>query len=520
MGIKWKVLSYLAVFIAVLLVLLWLFQTVFLDSFYRMVKTRGIHTAADSLVRQLDSDSLTDTAESLSQGEDICVLILDESYAVLCSAEAGRGCAVHNAGLPALIRMVTAAEEAGGSVTLMQDEMLPGTGGPGGPLLPDTDGYSAAQGGAGDSQPLPAGEEDAPDRPQSMVYVRLAQRADGSRAALLLATVITPVDATVSTLRIQLVCITLLLTLLAVGLAFLISRRISRPIIRLNDAAGLLAAGRYDAHFPGGGYREIDELAATLRYAAKELSTVEGLRRELIANVSHDLRTPLTMIIGYSEAMRDIPGENTPENVQIIIEEARRLTRLVEDMLDLSRLQSGAAAISPAAYDLTASLRDMCGRIQKLAGEGFTVRLEAAESAFVYADEGRISQVVYNLVGNALAHGGTDRMVLVRQRLVQNPAGPAVRVEVEDHGPGIPADELPHIFDRYYRLDGDRPAAGDGPAEPVTGTGLGLSIVRSILELHGAAYGVDSAPGRGSRFWFELPLAPPAGREGKEAPGA
>ena len=523
-------LCYLSLFIAVLLILLWLFQTVFLDSFYKMVKTRSIQTAADSIVRQLEDGDLSELAEAIALKEEVCVLALDGSYQKLASAEASRACVIHSAGAYALYQMVSAAEENGGSATLFRDEnfMFRQNPFPGG-RLSGIEQEADAQ-SAGNPPSLPGTENGSQNpaqggarmgRPQSMVYVRLVDKADGSRVILLLDTMITPVDATVSTLRIQLVCITLLLALLAVGLAFLISRRISRPIIRLSDAAAQLAAGNYDVSFPAGGYREIDELADTLRFAAGELATVEGLRRELIANVSHDLRTPLTMIIGYSEAMRDIPGENTPENVQIIIEEAKRLTDLVGDMLDLSRLQSGAAALSPCPYDLTGSLEELTLRLSRLTEkDGFSVRLQADRRIYVNADENRIAQVLYNLICNALNHAGPDKEVLVRQTVENTPEGEQVLVEVCDRGPGIPAEELPRIFDRYYKLDASRAKArgksGTDDPSPLPGTGLGLSIVRSVLELHGAAYGVISAPGQGSRFWFRLPVVPPPDPSDKE----
>ena len=506
-GVKWKVLSYLSLFIAVLLILLWLFQTVFLGSFYRMVKTRAIRSAADTIVRQLGSDSLDELVTAIADQDDVCVRALDASYEEIASAEASKGCVIHSADVYDIYSMVKTAEEKGGSATILRDDVFPLRR----PGFLQNGGQGLAPGGgesripAGDGQELPEMDKTRA-RPQSIVYIRLVDGENG-RTVLLLDALITPVDATVSTLRIQLICITILLALLAVGLAFLISRRISRPIIRLNDAAGELAAGNYEVSIPEGGYREIDELGDTLRYAAGELSTVERLRRELIANVSHDLRTPLTMIIGYSEAMRDIPGENTPENVQIIIEEAERLTGLVGDMLDLSRLQSGAASLSPSVYNLTASLSEVTERLAKLtAKDGYVIRFEADRAVRVLADETRISQVLYNLIGNALNHAGEDRQVLVKQSAEDGPDGKKyVRIEVCDHGKGIPAGELPHIFDRYYKLDGTRTRPGpDG--SPIAGTGLGLSIVRSVLELHGAAYGVDSTEGAGSRFWFRLPV--------------
>ena len=136
--------------------------------------------------------------------------------------------------------------------------------------------------------------------------------------------------------------------------------------------------------FDASGYREIAELANTLNYAAKELSKVEALQRELIANISHDLRTPLTMITGYAEVMRDIPNENTPENVQIIIDEAKRLTTLVSDVLDISKLQSGTIPFNGEVLNLTENIREILTRYTKLTE--YKIIFEANEDIYVYGD--------------------------------------------------------------------------------------------------------------------------------------
>lgn len=304
---------------------------------------------------------------------------------------------------------------------------------------------------------------------------------------------ISPVGSTVQTLRIQLTWITVIMLVLAFFLALFLSRRISGPIIKINSSAKVLAQGNYDVRFEEDGYREIAELGATLNYAAKELSKVETLRRDLIANVSHDLRTPLTMITGYSEVMRDLPGENTPENVQVIIDEANRLTTLVNDMLDLSKMQSGAQKLSPSFFDLTESVRDILGRYNKLTD--YDIRFTADRDVTVYADELKISQVVYNLVNNAITYTGEDKVV----RLKQSEHDGKVRIEVRDTGEGIDQDKLKDIWERYYKVDKAHKRAQ-------VGTGLGLSIVKTILDMHGGAYGVQSEQGVGSTFWFELDI--------------
>ena len=286
--------------------------------------------------------------------------------------------------------------------------------------------------------------------------------------------------------------------LLATALVgFTMARSISEPIIETNEAAKQLSGSRYTRPPHSGGYREIAELNDTLIRAAEDLGKVEDLQRELIANISHDLRTPLTMIVGYAEAMRDIPEEVTPENMQIIIDETNRLNSMVNEVLDFSRLRTGNMELDIQPFNLTAQIREICGRVSKMtAVEGYTVLFDPAEERMAEGDSGRISQVVYNLLGNALTYTGEDKTVHVSQQDI----GSRIRVEISDSGEGIPADELPYIFDRYYR-------SRENHRRAVIGSGLGLNICRSILEKHGAQYGVRSEEGQGTTFWFELPKA-------------
>jgi len=333
-----------------------------------------------------------------------------------------------------------------------------------------------------------------------IIYLSVIQNPNGINRLILLETEVTPVDSTVDTLKVQLTWLTVLMIMLGIGLALYIANRISKPIVSINESAKVLATGNYNIRFEEAGSTETTELGQTLNYAAVELSKVENLRRELLANVSHDLRTPLTMIKGYSEVMRDLPGENTPDNAQILIEEASRLTDLVNDMLDLSKLEAGAIALKTERYNLTKDLREILNRYDRLADFNFS--LEADEDIYVRADELKISQVVYNLINNAINYSLDDKTIIVRQ--IQT--GDHVRIEIIDRGEGIPGDKLKDIWDRYYKIDKEHKRAQ-------IGTGLGLSIVKNILDMHGGTYGVQSKEGIGSTFWFELPLDAAAGKQ-------
>lgn len=470
---------YLAAFVAFVIALLWLFQIVWLDDFYRWDKTRQLRRASDAVAANLDSDELDELIDHLASRSDVCILLLDEHGQTLYSSEDIRFCLIHRMSKRDLAFWCDKAPQDGSvltelfSVKPMQD-------------APDQRNLRGK---------LPPMHEELH---KSLLCARRVTMPDGTKAFLLLNAIITPLDGTVETLRLQLILITCVVAVGALTLAWLISRKLTRPIIETNEAARSLSRGQYTPPANGGAYREMAELNATLVHAAEELGRVEHLQHELIANISHDLRTPLTMIGGYAEAMRDIPGEATPENLQIVIDETARLNSLVSELLDLTRLQTGNTVMDCAPFCLTDAVAAIVQRVGGMTGkDGYAIRFAPPEKVFITADEKLISQVVYNLLGNALTYTGADKAVI----LTQTVQGDTVRLSVRDTGKGIPPEELPLIWHRYYR-------AKESHKRAVIGSGLGLSIVQSILDKHGMPYGVDSTVGEGSTFWFEADITP------------
>jgi signal transduction histidine kinase len=333
-------------------------------------------------------------------------------------------------------------------------------------------------------------------RPQALSYVKLAEMPGGEQCAVIIRAVITPVDATVATLQVQLIVVSVVMLLLSVLLAIGMAKRFSRPIEEITKSAETLAKGNYDTRFTGKGFYEIVALADTLNTAAVELGRVEGFRRDLLANVSHDLRTPLALIYSYAEMINDFPEETTPEQMRVIMNETKRLTTLVNDVLDLSKLQSDMGELHAAQYNLTENIRMNAERVGKLLeSEGFEIDFHYDGDVFVPADETKIDRVFYNLLINAANYSGNCRKITVTQ--TENAAENRVRITVSDGGEGIAAEDLPYIWERYYKN-------GKKHKRAVTGSGLGLSIVKKIIEMHGGSYGVTSAFGKGSEFWFEL----------------
>lgn len=492
-SIKWKVFLYLLSFTAILLAILWIFQICYLDTFYKLIKNREAEEALEQVVEILKSDEVDAETEidSLAAQRNLSILVTDESGEIIHSAEYIMNSKMSTIPQQEFERYYEQAQKQGGKAKIEfegeRNVTMP---------MPEEEQQPITE----DMKKMSPEKEEffqnhGQKMAQSAIYIEII--TDGTKEIVVMVnSQLTPVDATVDTLRVQFVWISIILILLSLLIAFLLSKKISRSIIQVNHSARELAKGDYSVEFAGRDYREIAELSETLNYAARELEKTEEFRKELIANVSHDLRTPLTMIIAYAEVMRDLPGENTPENIQVVIEEARRLTNLVNDMMDISKLQAGVLEKKASIYNLTESIQSVLERYNKIKEqEGYNIEFQHEQDVVVEADEFKMFQVIYNLVNNAINYTGTDKKVLVRQIV----KGENVRIEVLDTGEGIAKEALPYVWDRYYKVDKTHKRA-------VMGTGLGLSIVKNILILHEAEYGVESKVGEGSIFWFELPI--------------
>lgn len=336
----------------------------------------------------------------------------------------------------------------------------------------------------------------SPDENHSVLYIKLFKTTDSESCALLINKVISPIGATKSTNLLILTVLSVIYLVMSVIAVILVSKNIAHPLVGINRSAKELEKGNYkEKYLQKRGYREVDELAHTLENASEELSKVEDLQKELIANVSHDLRTPLTLISGYSEIMRDIPGEANRENCQIIIDEVARLSSLVNDMLEISKLQSGTLEPSKSEFSITSLLFECIDGYSELASaRGYKLSFKYSEDITISADRTMIFQAIRNLINNALTYTGEDKTVLVTQERSES----FVRISVSDTGEGIPPERLRDIWDRYYR-DSEHKRAQSG-------TGLGLSIVKSVVKMHNGRYGVKSKVGSGSTFWFEIPI--------------
>lgn len=307
-----------------------------------------------------------------------------------------------------------------------------------------------------------------------------------------------PLSSTINILTNQLVYVTFISLLAACLLSFYLSIRITRPIRTITRSAERLGNGEYGILFRGGHYTEINNLADTLTRASIELEKSDMLQKDLIANVSHDLRTPLTMIKSYAEMINDLSGDNPEKRAQhlkVIIDETDRLNALVGDLLSISRMQSGKMVLERSNFNLTSAIESIVNIYKIMEMEkGYTLNFNCRVNFIVNGDEEKIKQVVANLLTNAIKFAGEDKMVNITLKR----RGKVVVCRVEDHGKGIAPEELDHVWERYYR-------ASSNMVRPAEGSGLGLSIVKEILTMHKSDFGVESNVGKGSTFWFELP---------------
>ena len=306
-----------------------------------------------------------------------------------------------------------------------------------------------------------------------------------------------PMATTVQILTDQLIIVTIISLLVSIIMAFYMSRMVTKPLTSITESAEELAEGNLGIAFEGEHYSEVIRLADMLNYTSTELEKARNVQRDVIANVSHDLKTPLTMISSYAEMIADFSGEDPEKrtaHLQVIMSETQRLNTLITELLDISKLQSGEKHINLSEFSLKKLIQSIIASYSAyVEQEGYKLIFISNGPAMLCADETRIQQVLDNLITNALKYGGRNRTVEVK--LLDEDSH--IRCEVTDHGMGISKKDLKHIWERYYKSSThySRPDS----------TGLGLSIVKEILILHKAKFGVESIIKKGSTFWFEIP---------------
>lgn len=285
----------------------------------------------------------------------------------------------------------------------------------------------------------------------------------------------------------------------AVAASYLFSQRIVAPVRRMAQASRRIASGQYAERVPSGGSDELGALGDSFNQMAASLEETERLRLALVGDVAHELRTPLSTIEGYAEGLLDGVVENSPETFALLHREAGRLRRLVDDLQELSRAEARQLSLRPRPVAPKQLVETAVARLRpQFAEKGLDLVVEVPEGLpDVQADEDRAVQVLTNLMGNALRYTPAGRQVTVRV----HSSSRWIEFTVSDTGVGIAPEHLPHLFDRFYRVDRSRSRAAGG-------SGIGLTIARHLVEAQGGAIRAESpGPGLGAAFSFTLPIA-------------
>ena len=479
LSIKFHIFSTMIALIVIMLAIIWAFQGFFMDAVFKITKESDVKRSSNLIAENINNSEVSTLIEKVCVEYDVCASVINWDTGVpIYDNHFLNDCILHKiSDYDSLLKDWydnASANEGEYTVVLSRDNFRD--------FNYDSSAYS------GD---VPEHEES-----ESCVFSVRTIRDAESEYMIIINASLEPMHATTRAIRIILLFVSLVFCVVSVIISYILSKRLSSPIEKITKSAKELQGGDYKVRFEEEGPIEITELAKTLNTTIVELDNADKLQKELIANISHDLRTPLTMISGYSEFMRDFPSEVSPENMQVIIDETARLNSLVNDLLDVSKLQSGTQTINMKKISLTQTILDTVKRYEKLTShDNYKITFDYEREVFVQADETRLLQVIYNLVNNAINYTGDDKQIFIRQDVLDN----LVRISIIDTGEGISEENLPLVWDRYYKIDKVHKRA-------VLGTGLGLSIVKNILLLHHSRFGVSSELGKGSTFWFELKI--------------
>lgn len=466
-GIAAKLWGAMMALIIVILVLLWFFQITFLEKYYVKIRVEDIKKEAYLSVEILELgnyEKFIDSIDELAYNNNLTVELIDTNYDnIYSTGQMGMMGQMHNMMMGNRIRR---------------------------------DAYSKVLEGKEVSIPMTH-----PRFGSGSTLVGIPVVIDGNiEGGLFLDLPMAPVNETANILKSQLFLITFILLFTAIILTTLLTRSFTRPILDISKVAMTMADGDLSARINLKRKDEIGKLGETINHMGEELSKVDNLRKDLIANVSHELKTPISLIRGYAETIKDISGdipEKRDKHLDIIIDESNRLSSMVQEILEFSQLQAGYTQLNQQMFNISETLNRVSAKFEVLAQKtGIELNINENKDIYTIGDEPKIEQVLYNLLYNALNHSTSGGQIFIELTLNNDKA----RLMIKDTGKGIAENDLPYVWDRFYKAD-------KSGSRKNSGTGLGLAISKYILDAHGYSYGVDSRIGHGAEFWFEFNIS-------------
>ena len=477
---KTKLWLYFMLFTAIIFTVLWLLQTVFLQSFYNKMLISNTKKTAEMIAQNSNSEEITDRIDLASVSNSMLMYITDIDGTVLYFSDEYNGVRKKE-------HLLTEATEEyinGNKLKKKHIENFRN--------LPEDFEVILTNLNDGDSTAFEYTTENFYNYGTYIDYYNTQEKA-----ILYVRTTLDPVGSTVAIIRFQLIWVTLFSLIAGFILAWFIARSFGRPVAQLSEKAKYLGESHYPKEFQEGFCIELDDLSHKLDNTSDKLIEAHNFQTELLANVSHDLRTPLTMIKGYAELIGDTSWndeEQCKSDIAVIVREADRLTELVNEILEYSELKTGDIPHNFDKVNLSELTAKVCRNFEDLyKGKEETIEIQIENGVYVNGIVSRLERAIYNLIDNAFRYTDVSRKVTVRLTANKTTA----KIEVQDYGNGIPQSETEHIWDRYYTF---RQRKGKGVS------GLGLAIVRQTVNIHKGNCYVHSEEGKGCTFCIELPV--------------
>lgn len=477
---KTKLWLYFMLFAAMIFSVLWLLQTVFLQSFYNKMLISNTKKAAEMISQNSENENITNIIDSASLDNSILIYIIDTDGEILYFSDEYKGAR----------KKESFIDNQNNEIPLDNDRIK----------KKHFDGFRIDPEEFKDFiEEMKESNDTVIEKTTENFYIYgtyIDYCGTDQKAILYVSTMLDPVGSAVSIIKIQLIWVTILSLIAGFVFAWFIAKSFDRPVAQLSEKANRLGESDYPKSFKEGFCIELDDLSRKLDNTSEKLIEARNFQTELLANVSHDLRTPLTMIKGYAEIIGDTSWDDEKQckaDVAVIIREADRLTELVNEILEYSELKMGEdSSLGFEKVDLSALTLRVCKNFEDLyKGKEEHIETQIEEGIYVNGISSRLERAVYNLIDNAFRYTDVSRKVTVRLTSSEDKA----KIEVIDYGNGIPQSEIKHIWDRYYTF---RQRKGKGVS------GLGLAIVKQTMDIHNGSCYVLSENGKGCTFCIEL----------------
>lgn len=454
-SLRANLLIYFLIFSAIILGFLYFFQIVFFNTYYKINQTNNLEQTVNLIEKNIDKENAKVLLNEISLNNEVCIQIVKDSNLIYYSDYYKHCAGKDNDALEVIISSFINSDKKYLKVDFVNNI------------------YNN----------------------KSLVYGKKLK----NNTYVFANSSLEPMDKSINLLKGQFLYVALIVLLLSFVISYYFSRRIADPILKINQSAKKLADKSDKVKFTcETEVYELKELSETLNNTAKELNKTEELRREFLANVSHDLKTPLTMIEAYAASARDLNYNNKKKrerDLNIIIDEAERLNMLVNDILLLSKIESKTTKLNLEDINIKKEIETILERFAIYKNDGYIFEFNETEDYVITADKQGIERVIYNLINNAINYTGENKKVKITFEKNQN----ILTINIIDTGKGIEEEDKKLVWNKYFRINKRH-------RRTTVGTGLGLSIVKEILEEHKFEYGIKSKLNKGSCFYFKCKI--------------